>query len=360
MQAVIYKILPFDALIGTTIRFSWSGNQVFKNRCIIKNNETDVTVYDNTVPSFRLEHTIDLTKTILPLENGVKYKAFITVFDKNDRESDLQSLGTAFLCLKTPVLEFLDLTDGETIASSSYTFSLNYTQEDGELLDSWAIHVYSRDHTLLSSSGIQYETGQLSYPFSGFSNRSEYLIRGTGQTVNGLELDTGYQSISVLYDTYEIFSLLELTNLRKTGAIHMKSNIISANGTLDQEPGVYIDGTALDLTDNQVTYKEGFLLNGDYSFVILFRGMQPNQEILHLSAEDPEALSCTVTYRIGKLGSEEMQGCFELKVVSHDITSVYYSNKINLPSETDRIGLNVYRSQSCYGIEAANLGGDDS
>lgn len=59
MQAIIHTISPFDAAVGTTIKFSWDGNQAFKNRCVIKNNDTQEVVYDVTVDSFKLEHKID-------------------------------------------------------------------------------------------------------------------------------------------------------------------------------------------------------------------------------------------------------------------------------------------------------------
>ena len=82
IQATIYPIVPFDAVIGGTIKFNWSGNQAFKNRCIIKNNETAAVVYDKTINSFKYEHPLDLT--VATLSNGNKYNAFITVFDKDN------------------------------------------------------------------------------------------------------------------------------------------------------------------------------------------------------------------------------------------------------------------------------------
>jgi hypothetical protein len=97
LQAIIHTIAPFDASVGTTIKFSWSGNQAFKNRCIIKNNDTQEVVYDVTVDSFKLEHKIDLKQATLA--NGIKYVAYITVFDNENVESDIQSVGMLIILI---------------------------------------------------------------------------------------------------------------------------------------------------------------------------------------------------------------------------------------------------------------------
>ena len=59
MQAIIYDISPFDASVGTIIKFSWNGNQFFKNRCVIRENESNTIVYDNTIK--HLSRSIILT-----------------------------------------------------------------------------------------------------------------------------------------------------------------------------------------------------------------------------------------------------------------------------------------------------------
>lgn len=350
MQAVIYKITPFDATIGTTIKFSWNGNQSFKNRCIIKTNDTNETVYDNTIETFKLEHTIDLEKATL--ENGKRYNAFITVFDKDDIESDIQPIGEPCLCLKTPVFTFTNITKDQVIRSSTYNFILSYSQENEELLDSWSISVYTRTHTLVSTSGVKYDTGQLNYVFSGFTNKNEYCVRAIGQTINGIPLDTGYIEFSVTYDIYSVFSILEPTNLKDIGAIQLRSNIVSSEGHLKNEPGVYIDGEFLDLKNNEVTYSEGFAFDGDFSLVLLFYGMEYNAEILTLYANEPIQFSAQVTYRTGKFGSDTIQQCFELKITSYGVESVYYSNKIKVLHGDDKIGLCITRTNGYYNIEA--------
>lgn len=352
IQATIYPITPIDAEVGGIIKFSWQGNQAFKNRCIIKEHDTGTIIYDKTIETFKYEHVIDLT--IATLINGTKYSAYITVFDIDDTESDIQPLGEPFLCLKTPIFSFANIAEGSVISSSAYTFSLMYEQEDGELLDSWAITLYSTSHTSLSSSGTIYDTSDLSHTFSGFSNRNQYSLRAIGKTVNGIELDTGYVTITVTYSVKDVFSLLDPINVVEQGAIHLLSNIVSSEGHLLKDP-VYIDGDFIDLRDNELSYTEGYEFRDDFSFVNVFYGAQPNQEILTMSSATEGELELSVKYRVGKFGSDVMMAQYELTVTNGLGSRVYYSESIDIPEDTDLIGLLIVRQNGFYVIEAINL-----
>lgn len=353
MQAIIYDISPFDASVGTIIKFSWNGNQFFKNRCVIRENESNTIVYDNTIETFKQEHNIDLAKATL--QNGKKYNAYITVFDKENQESDLQSIGKSFLCLKTPVFTFSNIQHGGKIESSSFKFELKYSQENGELLDAWNIAVYTREHTLLSSSGVQYSSSNLSYNFSGFTNKNEYAIRAVGRTVNGMSLDTGYVHVSVTYELRGVFSMLELTNMPKIGAVQVRSNISAAEGELEKPPGIYIDNEELDLKDNVLIYDNGFMFSGNFSLVTMFRSPAINKPLIQIYGSKQEGFSAEIAMRKGKLGTTQVAACFELKIISYGVTSVFYSNKIQVPVDTDKLGVCVSRSDGLFHIEAINL-----
>ena len=358
MQTTIYQIKPFDAEIGATIKFSWSGEQVFKNRCIIKDNETDVIVYDNTISTFKMEHVIDLSKAAL--ENGKRYNAYITVFDSKDVESDMQPIGQSFLCLKTPTFQFIGISDGQVLGSSTYNFQLEYLQDNGELLDSWSISIYDNNETLLQTSGLKYATDDLSHIFSGFKNKNEYKIRALGQTVNGMELDTGFINISVLYQAATVFSMVELENSPYLGAIHVHSNIISSEGyTVNSDP-IYIDGKYIDLRNDEAVFDEGFLITDDFSIVLKAYHVNPNVPILTFWGQDNPNMYATLIYRIGKLGDSEMTSCMELKIVNEWTSCVIYSNKIPVVDIEDLVGICITRQGSYYGVQIENLGNKDS
>lgn len=353
MQASIFPISPMDAAIGGVIRFSWTGNQAFKNRCIIKSMDTNTVVYDNTIDSFKLEHTIDLTKA--GLENGVKYLGFITVFDKEGTESDLQDLGEPFYCFTTPSFQFDNVTDGQIVRSSTLDVTCSYAQPEGELLDSWSITLYNHSKSELDTTGIIYDTASLSYTTPALNNKTEYFIRATGTTVNGIFLDTGYIGISVTYEISNIFSLVELTNLPDLGAIQLRSNIVASEGRLTGE-AVYIDGESIDLRDDILTYTDGFILSEQaedtWSLAFKARQMKVNAPIPIFSGEH---LTATLYYRIGRNPAGTMCSYVELRVSQYGMNYIVMSSMIPQVADTQFVGICIIRQHGLYRIELKSL-----
>ena len=358
IQVSIYSITPFDAESGTAIQFRWDGNMAFKNRCIIKDNDTYTTVYDHTIDSFESCHPLDLSMFTSPLINGRKYLAYIIVYDRNGIASDIQSTGTLFLCLKTPTFLFSDLPPDNMLTSSTQTLTLSYSQENGELLNEWSITIYSMSRTEVSSSGSKYSLDNLEYTFSGFVNNTDYYIRAEGKTENGMPVDTGYIPVKVRYDANGIFSLLQPVNIAEKGVINLTCNIVSAEGDLIKD-GIYIHDTCLDLRDNVLEYNRGFNLMNDFSLAFVFYGARFNQCICKFSAADAQALSGRIFCRIGRFGSMDFKICYELQLKSHGMAITHFSNQIDIPKDHDLIGLLVVRKNSLYHIEIKNIGKAD-
>lgn len=357
MQASIYKIKPFDAEVGTTITFSWSGNQVFGNRCVILDNETNEEVYNYPIYSHKLEHTLDLSRVYEgKLVNGKKYIAYITVYDKDGNESDRQTMGQIFLCLKTPEYSFTNVIEGQILDSSSYGFQLTYSQENGELLDSWQITVYDMTNKVLSTSGVKYDTENLIHTFSGFTNKSQYKVRAIGETVNGMYLDTGYITFSVSYNKAAVFSMIDLTNLPRQGAILLHSNIISADGKAEKEPVTFIGNEYVDLTDNSVTYDEGFLFEGNFSTILYAYHITPNIPFFKFYSGDNDEFEGTITYRVGNIGTTDWVGYLELNVKDGILDYVVNSNKIGAINENTMLGFCLTRKNGLYDLQIENLG----
>ena len=99
MYAVIHPIEPFDASKGATINFTWNGNQIRYVHCIIKENDSGETVYDETVENMKQQYNVPSDSTLL---NGKYYVAYITVLDVEHIESEQQAIGTPFYCFSTP------------------------------------------------------------------------------------------------------------------------------------------------------------------------------------------------------------------------------------------------------------------
>ena len=139
MYAIIHSIGPFDSALGTVINFTWNGNQIYKVRCIIKQNETGETVFDSTVPSMKQSFTIPANSGLI---NGTCYVAYITVLDVDDNESNLQNIGTPLYCFSIPSFS-LSIKEDDIVRASNYTITLSYSQEEQEELDTAQITLYS-------------------------------------------------------------------------------------------------------------------------------------------------------------------------------------------------------------------------
>lgn len=384
MQAIIYPITPFDATVGGNIKFSWSGSQNQVN-VIIKSGSDEV--YSATV-------TTNLHEVTIPqggessLENGKVYSAFIRVRDSAGVWSEVQPLGSRFLCLQTPEFGIANIPSSNTIPSSAYTFSVAYSQQNGEKLSSWSISLYSVDKVEISQSGLQYNIANVeagdgsisaneSWTFSGFDDNVSYFIRAHGKTVNGINLDTGYLSITAQLKSSKIFTQLEVDNMPDQGGIYIHSNIVSSEGKVYNADGVEVDpigeglvvsgpyrnplnnewtngGYGIDLRpDYYMVYNDGFIIDSDFSMSLIFFGMQPNDEIQTLSIKDgDEDVLVHIYYRIGKFTANVNQACFEL-VVDNPKNYVYFSNAIERPTDTEKVGLVIIRSGGAFYLYCA-------
>lgn len=346
MYPIIHPIEPFDAFIGSEIKFTWRGNQIFKVRCIVKNNETGATVYDNTESTMKQSYTIPPNSGLV---NGVYYVVYITVFDVNNNESDLQDIGTPFYCFSKPIFN-LSVSDGELIQTSAYKIGINYSQAQDEALDSYSITLYTYQKTVLSSSNDIYNTSDMSYVVSGLENAKQYYLRATGKTLHGITLDTGFILITVSYTIAQVFNTLELNNKAESGAIEIKSNIVSAIGVSEKDV-IYIGDEYADLHDNSVTFDEGFEVRGDFTKIFVFYEPERNKSII--SFGDKDKLKVDIFYRKGKYSdSNGDKAYFELVANSCGINYVMNSGYVNIPnSNYQQFALLVNRQGGYYDLE---------
>lgn len=352
MYSMIHNITPFDAALGSKISFTWNGNQIYRVRCIIKNNSTGITVYDQTLDNMKAEFTVPPISEGSGLINGTFYVCYLSVFDIDGKESPIQETGQTFYCFSTPSFQ-LSVEENQIIRASSYETVLTYTQSEDEPLNSCRITLYSYQKTELQSSGTIYDTeATIPYLMSALENANQYYIRAVGETVNGIPLDTGYILFTVAYTQAQVFSTLEVNNRADIGAIEIRSNIISTNGTGEHEV-IYVDGEKADLRDNTVTYNIGFEVNGDFSEVVRLSHPNPNQPFLTLSDKN-STTTITCIYREGVFhNSGGKKAVIELKASSAPgFNYVLYSNYFNIPGDSDSICYCISRIGNFYNTKA--------
>jgi len=348
MQAAIHNIAPFNASIGTTVTFTWNGNQIYKVRCIIKENDSGTTVYNGVIDTMKPAFPIPADAK---LSNGNYYICYITVFDINQSESARQDTGTPFYCYSTPVFQ-LSVKEHDVIRASSYEAFLIYSQAQREELNAYCITLYSYQKTKLQSSGNIYDTsGPLSYLISAMENATDYYLRATGETIHGMHLDTGYIPFTVAYTQAQVFNVLEVNNRAEIGGIELRANITSTLGTSDQDV-IYLDGEKADLRDNTVTFDVGYEIDGDFSKILKFYKPVLNRCFLTLSdSGDGTQIECY--YREGSFSdSKGKMAVIELQASSiFGLHYVLYSNYFPIPDEASCICCGLTRIGNFFDIK---------
>lgn len=260
-RPIINKIKPFDSTKDYEITLSWMGNRAHANRIIIYDNETNNVVFDDTVSSFALTHTIPANT----LENSKKYVIEAQTYDVENIPSAMSNK-VLFFTFATPDFYFENLGDNPVIDNSSYTAFVHYYSEDWEDISKYKFYLYDSSKKQLLESNEMTDDQDICYTYKGLDNNTVYYIRCVGITVNGMEIDTGYTEITVRFENPNDYARIYATPIPKQGCIQVSSNliIIQYNGTDDFN---YIDGM-IDLRDKTLYYNEGFLIEGDFTAII--------------------------------------------------------------------------------------------
>ena len=84
-KPIIRAIAPFDATVGTTIEFTWSGRQMKSNVATIVDASTGATVFVHEQAAFKGVNNIPASSG---LQNNKSYKVSITITDMDDVVSE--------------------------------------------------------------------------------------------------------------------------------------------------------------------------------------------------------------------------------------------------------------------------------
>lgn len=220
---VLNPVAAFDATEDMLFTFSSvGGNQVVSNKLIVRNATTLETLYEDVVDSFVLEHVLP-ADTLL---NGLYYQATVVTYDASGAAS-AESAPIQFYCFSSPTFTFPNLSSGDNITTSTYSFVAQYEQVENELLNQYSFVLYDGEDKQLTTSGVQY-VGSTSLPptlvvwtVSGLEDGKDYKIIANGITAYGTQVTTGFVSFSVKYDSPELPIPIELTNKCDEGYIRI-------------------------------------------------------------------------------------------------------------------------------------------
>ena len=218
---VLNPVPAFDATEDMLFTFSSvGGNQVVSNKLIVRDATNLEKLYEDVVDSFVLEHVLP-ADTLL---NGSYYQATVVTYDASGAAS-AESAPIQFYCFSSPTFTFPNLSSGDNITTSTYSFVAQYEQVENELLNQYSFVLYDGEDKQLTTSGVQY-VGSTSLPptlvvwtVSGLEDGKDYKIIANGVTAYGTKVTTGFVSFSVKYDSPELPIPIELTNKCDEGYI---------------------------------------------------------------------------------------------------------------------------------------------
>ena len=252
----IISINAFDPRYDYVVEFYYTDSQSVKNRAVIIDNDTGVTVYDKTISVHKLAHTIPGGT----LEVGHQYTIQIQVFDISGNNSNLSD-PVLFYCYTTPILTMNEITSPYRLAS--ITLNLSYQQSETETLKSYQYLLYDSNKNQIASSNVCY-LEIMGHTFYGLENNKDYYVRGIGETTHGFKLDTGYIFVNVEYNTIPANILFKVENHPCSGYISLITNMTVIGYETENDNFRFNDDGSVTLWDNSLTYKGGFTVEGDF------------------------------------------------------------------------------------------------
>lgn len=154
------------------------------------------------------------------ITNGNEYKFLITQW-WTAADSITQTSANVFITRETPTIAIGGISGGVT--TLAHTFTGEYAQAQGDAVEwaEWRIGANGNAANLLLDTGRIYNAGVLEVSYDGFVSGNSYMIRLNGQTVNGVEFDTGWQVFTVTYAQTEISGAARACSRCDTDAVQI-------------------------------------------------------------------------------------------------------------------------------------------
>lgn len=369
-QPVLYTIASFDATANAVISFAYEGDQVFGNELVIVENATNKQVYDVKKNNWmRLTHEINAKNS--GLKNGTYYAAKVRVFNKAGVASEWSEQRT-FYCLTQGKLIFTNIANDSIIQDNEFTFDLEYTQPEHELLSAYSVALYDVNKTLLrKSETLSGDAAQLGYTFSEMEDGKQYYVRAEGLTVNGMDVLSDFVLFSVHYLMSNYWAYADLSNNAYDGTVRIGCNVrlITARFEGDGNPKYEDhDKVVLKRSGDKVVFDSTFVQEGDFTMKLLVRDLIVGTTFFEMI--DENGMLVALRFRTawasadsymanGKQSENAFLGCFvkfiELRVSSpkNVLTYTLFTRALDdLGSDQDYV-VELERKGDVYALRAA-------
>ena len=230
----------------------------------------DVTDYGITIDE-PVSNNDNFTVTYCPpsgLENGKQYKIVIKCYGYDMSPESALSDPVWFYCFTDPFLSFegIDPDIINSVSSSSLGVTLQYYQPEGERIQSFQFKLLDSEKNEIKSSPIysSLETNG-SYVYTMLDDSTSYWIKAIATTEYDTEVSISVH-IYVKYNVPIAHSIVKAEVEEGTGIVTYSTDIRVVSPERDDY--VYIQNKYIDLRNDEITYKKGFIIEDDYTFII--------------------------------------------------------------------------------------------
>ncbi len=280
-------ITPFDATSVFTFGFNViGGKQVVKNQLEIQKTSDSSIVYDDILITFQFQHPISENT----LDNGEEYRFRFKTFAVDDSESSWSDW-VVFLCLSTPEIEITNIIDGK-IFNQTELFTGEYSQTEGELLQSYRFILYNSNQIMIQSFSEVFGL-PIQQQITGLQDDTLYYIKLIIKTVNHIEIETSLIPFTPQYQQPRLSLALNLYNLSDIASIKITANVIQIIGQIEEEdpyyPIIYFQDDAenwwIDLSSGRISFQEAFSIDKNFTTKIWVKGIEHEEVFLVLFGE---------------------------------------------------------------------------
>lgn len=315
--------------------FSSSGDQVYGSELVVQVNSTSTTVYDTTLTTFSLYHTVAGGT----LTNNITYKAKIRTKNSEGTYTSYSDW-VLFKPLITPIISITNVTEGGTVNNQTYTFLGSFSQT-GSSLRSYQFNLYDANEVLLESYDTVYST-IISQEVTGLINGESYRIELQTLSQAGISSTTGLIQFTASFISPTLNGGLELVNNSSDGTVSLTITAIQFFGTGSGYTFSNNDWVNLTASGSYVRFEEMLdQIDENFTLRVFAKGIPTSTTFVRLYSND------------GDIQLQYYNSRFHVFKTAYSVTSHFISTTDITFISTDEICIEVKSINNLINITAA-------